>query len=268
MKLSDKLARNIDNKQAKFLSSSAERCSALGSEILEKLSPLQQSRQIAKEEGLPHERAGTPLFYRVVSGLISLRANNRITFLFEPGDAVGMGNYHERDEIELVAEEDSEVEVFRVGDALDAMDADASLRRIWTEYCAHQIFILQCVIADNIVSERMRLKPRTVTFKAGKQIIKEDSRTSDVYVLLEGRAVATKAGRPVGTIREDEIFGAIAAILDEPRTASVTAINECTCLRYSRDEFFQLINDCPGIVLRMVDGMAKAIASATQKLVR
>lgn len=268
MKLSEKLARNVSDKQAKVLSSSSERCSALCSELLEGANPLQSGRAVKKNDGLPSERAGTLMLYRIVSGLVSLRANNRITFLFEPGDAAGLGIFHERDEVELVAEEDSEVDVFRVVDVLESMNDDTSLRRTWTELCAHQNFILQSVIATNFVSEMQRLEPRTVVFKPGKQIIREDSKTSDVFVLLEGRAVATRAGKPVGTIREDEIFGAIAAILGEPRTASVTAINECVCLKYSRDEFFQLINDCPGIVIRMVDGMAKAVASATQKLVR
>ena len=268
MKVAEKLARNVDDKLAIVLRSSAERCAALTSEILETATPFQANRQVVKDEGLPNDRAGTLLLYRVVSGSISLRSSNRITFVFEPGDAAGLGIYHDREDVELVAEQDSEVDAFRVSDVLEAMDSDTSLRRKWTEFCAHQNFILQRIITCNIVTERERLLPRTITFKAGKQIIKEGSKTSDVFVLLEGRAVATRAGKPVGTIREDEIFGAIAAVLDQPRTASVVALNECTCLLYTREEFFQLINDCPGIVTKMIDGMARAIASATQKMVR
>lgn len=268
MKVAEKLANNIAADVEAFLHSCSERCAALAAEILEGTEPLGSSKAAAAGELLPSERAGTQLIYRVVSGEVSLRINNRSTFIFEPGDAVGLGAYHEREDVELAAEVDSQVDVFRSSDVLEVLDSDAALRRSWTELCAQQTFIMQCVVAGNIIAEMQHLAPRTVIFKAGKTIFKEGSRAPDFFVLLEGQALASANGRPVGTLREDEVFGAIAAMLQQPRATTVTAISECKCLRYLKDEFPQLISDCPGIAMRMVDSMSQAVAASEQRIVR
>lgn len=60
---------------------------------------------------------------------------------------------------------------------------------------------------------------------AGETFIAEGKRSNLVYVLIEGVAEVVKGAIVVGTIREKgAVFGEMAALLDEPHTATVRTL--------------------------------------------
>jgi CRP/FNR family cyclic AMP-dependent transcriptional regulator len=74
------------------------------------------------------------------------------------------------------------------------------------------------------------------TFRAGDVIIEEGTLSTEVYLLLKGKAevhVAVdqldKSGRRVGIARisENEVIGELVLFDHEPRTASVVAVSDC-----------------------------------------
>jgi len=84
-----------------------------------------------------------------------------------------------------------------------------------------------------------------VEFKKGSVIIKQGDMGSEFFVIKTGEAsVTVKAdvGEPkkVATLKGGDYFGENALLRDEPRTATITADNDMTTLKITRDKFKEL----------------------------
>ena len=78
----------------------------------------------------------------------------------------------------------------------------------------------------------------TVEITPGNVIIQEGSLAREFFVLLSGEASISLAGADratpveVGIVRPGEIIGELGALLEIPRTATVTAVHTCRLLRF------------------------------------
>ena len=68
-------------------------------------------------------------------------------------------------------------------------------------------------------------------YEAGEEIMKEGTEGDRIYILLKGRLSVTKEGKPITTFeRSGEVFGEIALLGIDRRTATVTARTKAVCL--------------------------------------
>jgi CRP-like cAMP-binding protein len=109
--------------------------------------------------------------------------------------------------------------------------------------------------------------PEVRYFEAGETMIQQGGTNDEVYTLIEGSAEALVDGVKVGDIKSDEIFGAIAAIAGVPRTASVVATSRCMAISLPKGDFLHLLKSRPSTVLRLIQDMARALASANDRVV-
>lgn len=81
----------------------------------------------------------------------------------------------------------------------------------------------------------------TVEYRSGQSIITEGQASNKkAYFIQSGSVEVTRKGKPVAAIGPGELFGEIALITDEPRTATVKANGPVTVLAIRRDEFAML----------------------------
>jgi hypothetical protein len=88
---------------------------------------------------------------------------------------------------------------------------------------------------------------------AGTVVIREGDEADDLYVVMNGRLDVRSAGEAGG--REERLrelgprdyFGEIGLLERIPRTATVTAIEECVLLRISGEDFLRAANEGPGV---------------------
>lgn len=103
-----------------------------------------------------------------------------------------------------------------------------------------------------------------VRYAAGEVVIWENERNDDVYILLEGRLEATvrRDGQdaPVNVIRAGDIFGEIAFFTEDPRYATVRALepSQCFVLKDSQLQLFAF--EHPVILMQMAGALAKRLA--------
>ncbi len=98
------------------------------------------------------------------------------------------------------------------------------------------------------------------------EIIKEGDDADYVYSVSDGVAVAIHNGVEVGEIHQDEIFGAIAVLTDQKRTATVVAKTDCTVLMVHKDEFSKMVHSHPKLFLNILSSLAEKITSLNQKV--
>jgi hypothetical protein len=99
--------------------------------------------------------------------------------------------------------------------------------------------------------ERLAAAAEEVEFQPGETIIREGDPADAIYVLVEGRVEVTssgEAGDGPTVLREMEAgsyFGEIGVLEGIPRTATVTAIGPCRCLRIAGEAFLAAITAGP-----------------------
>lgn len=82
-------------------------------------------------------------------------------------------------------------------------------------------------------------------FDDGEVIVREDSKTSDIFVLIEGTVIVEKLDefgnkRELARLRSETVFGEISMVLGEPRTASVRSHGPTQAVRVDGERFQEL----------------------------
>jgi CRP-like cAMP-binding protein len=92
----------------------------------------------------------------------------------------------------------------------------------------------------------------TQRFNAGHRITLEGFRGREFYLIAEGRAVVTIAGRRVAELGPGDFFGEVAVLRDGLRSATVTAETQLRCLVLSDDALERLLVAHPQLGVNML----------------
>jgi CRP-like cAMP-binding protein len=85
------------------------------------------------------------------------------------------------------------------------------------------------------------LMAETKRFKKDDVIICEGDESNDkAYCLKEGSVNVYRGTDKIATLEAGDIFGELALITNEPRTATVTAADEIEVLMFNKDDFLML----------------------------
>jgi CRP-like cAMP-binding protein len=117
---------------------------------------------------------------------------------------------------------------------------------------------------DEQLAEVARLAER-LHIDEGEVILREGRLGRELFVILEGSVVVTRAGRVVNEHGTGDYFGELAAIEGEPRSATVTATADLDVLIVGPREFDAMM-DIPGVRNALLVGMARRIREADDKL--
>jgi CRP-like cAMP-binding protein len=106
--------------------------------------------------------------------------------------------------------------------------------------------------APPAVLERLAADSTEVAFPAGTVIVREGEAADALYVLIDGVADVTARGeadahgeRAVRSMTAGSYFGEIGLLEGIPRTATVTAVQDCRCYRIDGDAFVQALTATP-----------------------
>lgn len=101
-----------------------------------------------------------------------------------------------------------------------------------------------------------------VSVPAGRRLLLEGSRGSEVLIALSGQAVCVVGDELVDTFGPGDVFGEIAALDGERRTATVTAETAMEVLVLELPEFEELLRVAPTITRRLLDLAARRLRRA------
>ncbi|MEN8041510.1 MAG: patatin-like phospholipase family protein [Actinomycetota bacterium] len=85
-----------------------------------------------------------------------------------------------------------------------------------------------------------------ITVPAGETLIEEGDAAGDAFIVVAGRLVASTLGEDgsrvvVGEVVEGDLVGEMSLLTQTERTATVTAVRDCTLLRISADDFSRVV---------------------------
>ena len=104
-------------------------------------------------------------------------------------------------------------------------------------------------------------------YKAGETIKREADQGGGFYILRKGSVNVAKGGRNIAVISEpNTIFGEMGDILKEPRTCTITAGTDGTCITHVPKDIDKIIDSHPSITKKLLVMLAKRLKATTQEM--
>ena len=204
--------------------------------------------------------------YLIQEGTISETYDRQVIVIYEEGDLMGADGLlqpkstrYENDFAVKVAEYDGQ-------QFIDEIFNDKDKFLIWNQFlsCLSQSYqLLMCHFSQ----QDTRFSPEFRHFDKGDVIIEENTEGDEVFTLVSGSAKVMFNNTEVGEINKDEIFGAIAALTNTKRNASIIATDHCDTLVVKSDSFRGLLAARPDTVQKLINDMARTIVSCNERII-
>lgn len=204
--------------------------------------------------------------YLITEGEISEVHDRQIIVIHEKHDLVNLdGLAHTKS---TIYETDFAVTVDEYdGTSLMARLAEEPTRlTAWNQYlsCLSQSYQL---LMSHFSRQDTSYLPEFRQFRSGDVIIEEDTEGDEVFTLLTGTAKVMSKGKEVGIVKHDEIFGAIAALTNTKRNATIIATSDCDTLVAKSANFESILATRPDVVHKLIQDMARTIVTSNQKII-
>ena len=115
----------------------------------------------------------------------------------------------------------------------------------------------------------MAFASERITFKPGQDLFRQGDAGDAAFIVIEGSAdvlVDTPGGLlKIAQLKRNDIIGEIAILCDVPRTATVSAAEELTALRITKDLFFRMVTDFPDMGIEIMRSLAHRLEHTTSR---
>jgi serine/threonine protein phosphatase PrpC len=99
-----------------------------------------------------------------------------------------------------------------------------------------------------------------VRFDSGEVIIRGDAPGDDLFIIIQGQAVAKRRGVTLATFGPGDYFGELGLLGGQVRSATVTATHACSLLKLSRSDFLALIDNDQQLAVRLLWRLLQQVA--------
>ena len=206
------------------------------------------------------------LFFVLREGMLAWEVAGKQLFFYEEGDLLGFEGGLGLPQAALKSDFAVRLDAYEAEHLRRKMRSDPGLAETFEEYLLKYL-ALATLAWQSLLRFEGDLSPNIRVFEAGEVIVEQNSPADRVLNLVKGHAEVYVDGVKVGEILEDEIFGALAALTDTRRTATVKATGRAEVLSLARENFVHLIESRPRTVLKMVQDMARTIVALNRRVV-
>ncbi len=103
-------------------------------------------------------------------------------------------------------------------------------------------------------------------YRAGTDIMREGEPATHMFFLVKGVAAVLAKGREVEEIRDGGIFGEMAMIDRDPRSATVVARTDCEVVIVDERLFLLLVHQTPYFALDVMRTLVRRLRAANERM--
>lgn len=201
----------------------------------------------------------------IAEGSLAVNYDGKEIFSLESGAVLGPW-FNPSEELSFVAEGDGcRLEGQENVDVSRIFMQDPTALYAWTAIVsaasAHYFSLFASLKARNVPPA-----PQYRSYKPGEFIIKEGEYSHEVMCLVDGDADVIAHGTKVGSVKPEEIFGALAALTGARRMASVVASKPTVCMVFERDDFEDLLRSHSSVMSKLIEDMARVMHEANANI--
>ena len=115
---------------------------------------------------------------------------------------------------------------------------------------------------DDILAEVASILEE-VEVRAGDTIIEKDDLGKCMYIIFDGQVRVYDGDHTIAHLGERDIFGELAVLDPEPRSASVTAVTDTRLFRLDQEDFYELMSDRIDVVRGIIRVLCQRLRSST-----
>jgi len=102
-------------------------------------------------------------------------------------------------------------------------------------------------------------------FAAGDQVFSEGEPGDALYLVVEGAVKVHQGDRQVAQLGPRDVFGEMAVLDSEPRTATVTTLKDAVLLKIARDDFRDVLQERPDIGMGVIKVLSRRLRDASRR---
>ncbi len=112
--------------------------------------------------------------------------------------------------------------------------------------------------------ERLSAVTGEVSFSAGQFIVRQGQVGSGLYCIVSGAAVVLSGSHELARLGEGDFIGELAVIDQQPRLASVQAVEDTVCLALASWDLLELLKSDSALALNLIRALATRLRSVTE----
>jgi CRP/FNR family cyclic AMP-dependent transcriptional regulator len=105
-------------------------------------------------------------------------------------------------------------------------------------------------------------------YTAGQIIVTQGTPGQAFYMVLAGRVEIVRDTNSLGTFGVGDFFGEMALLDQAPRSATIRAVEDTTCLMLSNWDFRALLEQHPSIAIKLLEVLSRRLRVADERLTR
>jgi len=113
--------------------------------------------------------------------------------------------------------------------------------------------------------EKLARASDDVKMTAGSLVVDQGQTGREAFVLLDGTVTVKRNGRKVTTLGPGDVLGEMSLLDHGPRTATVVCDTDCTMLVLEQRHFIGVLDDLPGLGVKLLATMAGRIRDLDRK---
>lgn len=99
---------------------------------------------------------------------------------------------------------------------------------------------------------------------AGQVLVRQGDRGEEMMLLLSGKATVERDGKVLATLGPNDVVGELSLIDRQPRTATVTATEDCDLLVMHHRDFATLMDEVPDFAHNVLLSLAQRLRAADE----
>ena len=104
-----------------------------------------------------------------------------------------------------------------------------------------------------------------VPFGSGDPVFTEGETGDALYLVVEGAVRVHRGDKQLAQLGERDVFGEMAVLDSEPRSASVTVIDDAVLLKIGRDDFRDILGERPEIAMGVMKVLTYRLRETSRK---
>ncbi len=102
-------------------------------------------------------------------------------------------------------------------------------------------------------------------FGAGDPVFTEGELGDALYLVVEGTVRVHRGTKELAELSAREVFGEMAVLDSEPRSASVTVVDDAVLLKIGRDDFRDILGERPEIAMGVMKVLTRRLRETSKK---
>jgi CRP-like cAMP-binding protein len=99
-------------------------------------------------------------------------------------------------------------------------------------------------------------------FAAGEPVLAEGEPGDALYLVVEGAVKVHRGEKQLAQLGVRDVFGEMAMLDPEPRSASVTVVKDTVLLKIGRDDFRDILQERPEIGIGVIQVLSRRLRAA------